>query len=234
MTKETIIAYYKATKDAPRLAREFGVGSAKITVTAQAYLLGGNQHPHFSVTGDVRGGGQDLYGGCIHEEVLRYFPEVAPLVKLHLSNADDGAPMHAVENGYYFLCGAIDGNFGELYHAGNSKRNFPLAKIDPEKSWITTEHREPTHAECLQMVADHLRIDDATPLLAVVGKAFYEGARTVAHSLEVSEKTKEEQNKAGRAAAKIAFAEYVKCLKPQWQSECDAGIALLKHLSSRP
>lgn len=39
--------------------------------------------------------------GCIHDEILAAFPELAPVVKVHLAGAD-GAPMHALENARYW------------------------------------------------------------------------------------------------------------------------------------
>jgi hypothetical protein len=41
-------------------------------------------------------------GGCLHEEILKHFPQFAPFVRLHLSNLY-GQPMYAVENGIFWL-----------------------------------------------------------------------------------------------------------------------------------
>lgn len=88
-------------------------------VTEDGYLvadsclvhLEGNSRPYFSVTGTLwtsaagaRSGSDRYYisGGCIHEDITAAFPELAPVVALHLAD-DDGAPMYAVENGWYYM-----------------------------------------------------------------------------------------------------------------------------------
>jgi hypothetical protein len=65
----------------------------------------GDQAPHFSVTLDEykhpgvseRGW---LSGGCQHEQVARYFPELAPFVRWHLTSTE--GPMHYVANGLFW------------------------------------------------------------------------------------------------------------------------------------
>lgn len=80
----------------------------------------GNERPYFSVTADIwygstnplgrsghrrkRQGLEADAGGCCHDDVLRLFPHLAPVVKLHLSD-DEGVPMHAVANGWHFYSG---------------------------------------------------------------------------------------------------------------------------------
>lgn len=126
------------------MARSYGGRKGKFTVTAQAYQLGGNSHPHFSVTGNLRVDGRDQAGGCMHEDALRFWPKIAPVVRMHLSNADDGEPMHGEANGWYWLSGAL-GGAGEKYHGAQDDR---------------------TADRCLEILAEHLRIsmDDATAL----------------------------------------------------------------------
>ena len=102
-----------------------------LTVTLAAYRLGGNSHPHFSATGSTKN-----LGGCIHEEILKAWPESKIIVDMHLSNADDGAPMYAVENGWYWIAGIFVDHCGERYHGGSDK----------------------TSAECAKILSEHLRI----------------------------------------------------------------------------
>lgn len=83
----------------------------------------GAQAPYFSLTGEIdrkarNNRWMEDSGGCIHDEIVKHFPALAPLVAMHLSDID-GAPMHAVGNGIYNAVGgcfvfgkwsAYDGN----------------------------------------------------------------------------------------------------------------------------
>jgi hypothetical protein len=74
---------------------------------------------YFSVNGEIstpheRSKGDAQVGGCIHEELLKAFPQLAPLVALRLSDLD-GVPMHAEANGFYWLAGNL-GGLGEQHH----------------------------------------------------------------------------------------------------------------------
>jgi hypothetical protein len=63
----------------------------------------GNGHNSFAITAtiDEKCGGQwrDHSGGCCHDEVAKHFPELAPLIKWHLTSTD--GPMHYVANTTY-------------------------------------------------------------------------------------------------------------------------------------
>lgn len=67
----------------------------------------GNGHNIFSITGTIWQGGREVCGGCIHEEIAKHFPELAPFIKWHLTSTD--APMHYVANVIY-LAGDRDYN----------------------------------------------------------------------------------------------------------------------------
>lgn len=134
---DSVIACYAATRPIP----SWGVGRV-INLDAKAYSLHG-QSPYFSVTARIgtaqklaRGDGDA--GGCLHDEILRLWPQLAPIVALHLSNAITGEPMHAEANGWYWMAGAL-GGAGEQYHgASGSSAQSP--------------------DECLVNLAEHLRI----------------------------------------------------------------------------
>lgn len=67
-----------------------------------------NGHNSFAITGDIRGAtGRDIAGGCLHDDIARVFPELAHLIKWHLSSTD--GPMHYIANTCY-LAGDLDHN----------------------------------------------------------------------------------------------------------------------------
>lgn len=67
-----------------------------------------NGHQDFAITGNIYDSlisKSDRYyesGGCIHDEILKHFPEFKIFIDLHLCDYK-GAPMYAVENGFYHL-----------------------------------------------------------------------------------------------------------------------------------
>lgn len=120
---------------------------SKITITAKLYSIG-DQKPYFSVTAEVKEPrARDFAAcGCMHDEILHVWPEIAPVVALHLSDID-GQPMHAKANGWYWLAG-VGGGMGEKYHGGQDR----------------------TPKECLRILSDHLRLrsEDAAALVEAV------------------------------------------------------------------
>lgn len=62
-----------------------------------------NWHYDFSITADVYSStGKRECGGCCHDEILEYFPDLKIVVDIHLSDIN-GVPMYAVENGMYHI-----------------------------------------------------------------------------------------------------------------------------------
>lgn len=152
--KDQIIARYKSTRAFP----SYGKGRPLIHVDAKAYTLGGNQHPYFSITATVddqwtRRNNDCRSCDCLHDEILRLWPVLAPIVALHLSDANTGEPMHAEANGWYWLCGASDPTMHE-----------------PGKQPARYDKRSD---ECLALLASHLRVspDVATTIRDAVRHA---------------------------------------------------------------
>lgn len=124
-----------------------------LEVRAELVKLDGNRLPHFSITGyikktDKRYRNPYIMGGAIHEEILRYFPHLAPLVEVHLS-APDGQPLHAEGNARYW--------------AGLSKWNDgqPMSPRD-DYGRITIETDENGLEWSPNTLASHLQCDEKT------------------------------------------------------------------------
>ncbi len=87
------------------MKREYANREARYFITATGKLswLKGNAKPYFSLTASGKDRGSE-FGGCCHDDILRQWPDLQPLVDLHLSDVD-GVPTHALENGFYHLGG---------------------------------------------------------------------------------------------------------------------------------
>lgn len=67
-------------------------------------LSGWSPYPNASGRARKRAGRDIDFGGADHETILKVAPELAPLVTAHLAD-QDGTPMHAEANGWYFYSG---------------------------------------------------------------------------------------------------------------------------------
>jgi hypothetical protein len=105
----------------------------RITVDAGLHKLG-EQASYFSVT--AHGYDRGEFCGCCHDMILEHWPELKPVIDMHLHDVD-GIPMHPEANGWYWLAGAL-GGMGEKYHGGNGTGKTP--------------------DQCLQIFADHCLI----------------------------------------------------------------------------
>ena len=90
-----------------------------------------NGHDDFSITGSYWYKGNrkmhdpDL-GGCIHEEILKHFPEFKIFVDLHLSDRN-GVPMYADANGFYHLT-RVDKKTFLGYYPGITSKDYETLK----------------------------------------------------------------------------------------------------------
>lgn len=98
---------FTARKRVARTADEMKyINGKEIEVEAGLHYLQGNERPYFSVTCSIyeqarNNRWMDAGGGAAHEEILKAFPKLAPVIDLHLSD-DFGVPMHAVANALYW------------------------------------------------------------------------------------------------------------------------------------
>lgn len=78
----------------------------RIQVKAELGIVGKNNKSYFSIGGDIyrlAKNGRKVWecGGCIHEEIVKHFPQLQVLVDIHLAD-DEGVPMHAYANAAYW------------------------------------------------------------------------------------------------------------------------------------
>lgn len=80
----------------PRAVEDYEPGASMI-VELRFDDQCGNGHNTFSITGEIRGRrGGFVAGGCLHDEIAKYFPEYAGFIKWHLCSTE--GPMHYVAN----------------------------------------------------------------------------------------------------------------------------------------
>lgn len=74
-----------------------------LVIEAELEYIKGNRKPHFALTGELwYRSSEPALCGSIHKEILEAKPEYKIIADLHLSD-DDGTPLYAVENGWYWL-----------------------------------------------------------------------------------------------------------------------------------
>lgn len=72
----------------------------KMTVVIRYDDKCNNGHNTFSITGTIKNSIIDI-GGCIHEEIEKYFPEFKHLIKWHLCTSD--GPLQYITNTKYWV-----------------------------------------------------------------------------------------------------------------------------------
>ena len=75
------------------------IGDERLEVVIRHDDECGNGHNTFSITGTLYERGRDVAGGCLHEEVRQFFPELAPYIKWHLCSTN--GPVHYIANTVY-------------------------------------------------------------------------------------------------------------------------------------
>jgi len=155
----------------------------------------------FSVTGDLYENGRHVACGCLHEDILEALPELKPLVDLHLSDLE-GVPMHAFENGFYWLTKII---------------GLPVPHL-PDQDEKT----------CLKIFMEHMRIDEgeAHQIIGKVTNAYIDGRAKIATSPEVTENCRQNQDKQGIFDARVCFKKIVDESKSRWKEQAERALKI--------
>lgn len=100
ITAESVLTKRQEKTFGPKVYTEDGT-RYRITAHVRYDDRCGNGNNSFAITGTIdeqakNGRWLDYSGGCIHDEIARHFPELAPLIKWHLCSSD--GPMYYIEN----------------------------------------------------------------------------------------------------------------------------------------
>ena len=129
-----------------------------LEVEAQLVKREGNSYPYFSITGEIRKTDKRyrdpiIACGAIHEEILRYFPHLAPLVTVHLS-APDGQPTHAESNARYWA-GLSKWDDGR---AMSPRDNYGRIEIETDENGLEWSPKTlASHLQCDEKTAREVR-----------------------------------------------------------------------------
>ena len=93
-TVEDIITDNNGTRI--KVIATYGINDDRISVTGKVYYERQDNDGYFF------GSGPDVYG-MVHGHILQASPWLRQLIDLHLADARTGAPMYALDNGWYWL-----------------------------------------------------------------------------------------------------------------------------------
>ena len=93
-TVEDILAETNGTR--VKVIAEYGIDNDRIVVTGELYYERQDNDGCFF-------GDEPDECGMVHDRILQAFPWLRSLIDLHLSDARTGAPVHALDNGWYWL-----------------------------------------------------------------------------------------------------------------------------------
>ena len=98
-----------------KIIAEYGIDDNRISVTGEVYYeRQDNDGPFFSSEPDEI--------GQVHDHIAKAFPWLRPLIDLQLVSVDTGAPIYALDNGWYWLRGHPR-YAGEYLHQGRAQQS---------------------------------------------------------------------------------------------------------------
>ena len=184
----------------------------RIVATIELHRIG-DQESYFSVTGAIYEGQrrEPDSAGCIHEQILTVWPQLAPLVELHLSTAD-GVPMHAEANGWFWL---------NVEPKRTNERLFGY-KAPDNWMWRWTSPRAEYDGNDDAFETDSLGSEWAIGYVASTLRISRDEARQIREWLMA----------VGPIRAKVDFHAWIEAQRSRWKQEADAGIALIRSLNT--
>lgn len=118
----------------------------------------GNGHNDFSITAEISRHGVVECCGCCHDEVAKYFPELAPFLKWHLCGTD--GPMHYLANALYWAGhkGWRDGKPGNPPNLEYLKSTIAYGALQSDAQFDLAAflYREGEKPQCNENAADIL------------------------------------------------------------------------------
>lgn len=206
------------------------IGGPSPVVEAELHYIEGNKAPYFAVTRISR--------GCDHEYIAEKFPELRPLIALHLCDPD-GAPMHSGENGFYFYAEGAKDNREPVYFPTEEAREqeqkrreraaYEAFKEESELChdtasdiWLSTNTRNAYNSNWFAMAQRHKQSIRTTVTSLVVQR----NNKALAKHLRIS-LPEAEAIPAGLTKAEF-IAQHVEPHRERWREEAAAAIQWLK------
>lgn len=159
---------HKVTKTLPYKGDGYRKG-ATITVEAGLHHYG-NQSPYFSVTASIQEprAADIAAGGCLHDDIAQHWPELRPIIALHLSD-EWGVPMHAAANGIYHLGYGPFGSWRAAVAASHFRITEAKAIELRERIASGSGHDEEKYAEEIKGMMPRWQ-DEAADALNILGR----------------------------------------------------------------
>lgn len=178
------------------------------------------QTPYFATTATLYQNKRVIAGGCLHDEIMKHCPEFKDAIALHFSD-ENGEPMHAASNAWYWMSGAL-GGAGEEYHGASGRDG----KTTAECLTIWAEHMRIPHADAVRyrdlfaalkmpLALDAARLMDAEYGPVIHAHRAYREEWTVGRMVRANEAR-------AWSAAKTLHDNLVKSCAPRWAAEAAA------------